>query len=163
MIRDARPDDLPALTALYNHYVEHDHCTFDATPLTLEQRRVWFEHHAPTGRHRLFVATDGDRLLGYASSSPHRPKPGYATSVETSVYVAHDVRGQRIGSQLYTALFAALEGQDLHRALAGVALPNPGSVALHLRFGFTSLGTFDEVGRKFGKYWSVQWFQRPLA
>lgn len=161
-IRAAVPADLVALTALYNHYVTESHCTFDATPLTVELRRVWFEQHADSGPHRLLVAVDGDVLLGYASSSAHRPKPGYRTSVETSVYLAPQAHGRRIGTRLYTELFAQLAGQDVHRALAGVALPNPASVALHRRMGFTELGTFDEVGRKFGQYWSVVWFQRSL-
>ena len=161
-IRVAAPADLVALTTLYNHYVVESHCTFDATPLTVDQRRVWFEQHAETGPHRLLVALDGDTLLGYASSSAHRPKPGYRTSVETSVYLAPQAHGRRIGTRLYTELFAQLAEEDVHRALAGVALPNPASVALHRRMGFTELGTFDEVGRKFGKYWSVMWFQRSL-
>ena len=162
IIRAAVPSDLVALTALYNHYVVESHCTFDATPLSVEVRRVWFEQHAETGPHRLLVATDGDELLGYASSSAHRPKPSYRTSVETSVYLAPQAHGRRIGTRLYTELFARLADEDVHRALAGVALPNPASVALHRRMGFTEVGTFDEVGHKFGKYWSVLWFQRPL-
>jgi len=162
IIRAARPEDLPALTALYNHYVVESHCTFDATPLTVELRRVWFEQHAATGPHRLLVAEAAGALLGYASSSAHRPKPGYRTSVETSVYLAPEAHGGRLGTRLYTELFAQLAGEPVHRALAGVALPNPASVALHRRMGFTELGTFDEVGTKFGRYWSVQWFQKSM-
>lgn len=162
-IRAAAPADLVALTTLYNHYVIESHCTFDAAPLTVELRRVWFEQHAETGPHRLLVALDGDELLGYASSSAHRPKPGYRTSVETSVYLAPKAHGRRIGTRLYTELFAQLAEEEVHRALAGVALPNPASVALHRRMGFTEVGTFDEVGRKFGQYWSVMWFQRSLS
>lgn len=162
VLRAARLDDLPALTALYNHYVEHSHSTFDAVPLSLELRRVWFDQHAETGPHRLLVAVEGEALLGYASSSAHRPKPGYRTSVETSVYLAPGATGRGLGTRLYAELFARLAGEDLHRALAGVALPNPASVALHHRMGFSELGTFDEVGRKFDRYWSVQWFHRPL-
>ncbi|MEO5987672.1 MAG: N-acetyltransferase family protein [Candidatus Eisenbacteria bacterium] len=161
-IRAAQDADLPALTALYNHYVETNHCTFDATPLSVELRRVWFDQHAEGGPHRLLVAVRGDALLGYASSSAHRPKPGYLTSVETSVYLAPEAHGQGLGTRLYTELFGQLANEDVHRALAGVALPNPASVALHRRMGFSELGTFDEVGRKFDRYWSVQWFQRAL-
>lgn len=162
IIRAARLANLPSLTALYNHYVDADHCTFDATPLSVELRRIWFDQHAESGPHRLLVAMQDDTLLGYASSSAHRPKPGYRTSVETSVYLAPQAHGQGLGTRLYTALFEQLANEDLHRALAGVALPNPASVALHRRLGFTELGIFDEVGRKFDRYWSVQWLQRPL-
>lgn len=161
-IRPGVMDDLAALTALYNHYVATSHATFDLRPATLDERREWFSHYAPSGPHRLLVAIDGDRLLGYACSSKLRPKPAYATSVETSVYVEPMAQGRGVGAQLYRALFAALAGEDVHRAFAGIALPNPASVALHRRFGFTDLGVFDEVGRKFDRYWSVQWFVRAM-
>jgi phosphinothricin acetyltransferase len=67
------------------------------------------------------------------------------------------------GTRLYTALFEALRGQDLHRALAGVTLPNPASVALHRRLGFERAALYREVGRKFDRYWDVAWFQKDLA
>jgi phosphinothricin acetyltransferase len=101
-------------------------------------------------------------VLGYATSSPFRPKPGYLTSVETSVYLRPDATGHGLGTLLYRAVFDALAGQDLHRAYAGVALPNDASVRLHERLGFREIGTFVEVGRKFGRYWDVLWFERSL-
>ena len=52
--------------------------------------------------------------------------------------------------------------EDVHRAYAAIVLPNPASVALHARFGFAPVGTYREAGRKFGRYWDVQWFERPL-
>ncbi len=163
MVRAARPGDLPVLTDLYNHYVLTSHVTFDLAPVTLEDRRAWYEHYAPTGRHRLLVAEEaGGRLAGYATSSRFRPKPAYDTSVETSVYVAPDLAGRGIGGLLYRTLFAILDGEDVHRAFAGVALPNPASVALHRRFGFREIGTFDEAGRKFDRWWSVAWFAKSL-
>ena len=87
-------------------------------------------------------------------------RPAYATSVETSVYVHVDALGQRIGTRLYTALFAALTEEQVHRAYAQVTLPNPASVALHRRFGFHEIGLQSEVGYKFGRYWSVQLFEK---
>ena len=69
---------------------------------------------------------------------------------------------KRVGTRLYTALFACLKGEDLHRAYAGIVLPNPASLALHARFGFEPIGVYREVGRKFGRYWDVQWFERSL-
>ena len=56
----------------------------------------------------------------------------------------------------------ALGEEDVHRAVAGITLPNPASLALHARFGYRSIGVFDEVGRKFGRFWSVQWLERAL-
>lgn len=111
----------------------------------------------------MFVALADGRVIGFACSSRLRPKPAYETSVETSVYVAPDAVGQGAGSRLYEELFGSLEGEDLHRAYAGVALPNPQSVALHERFAFKRVAHFTQQGRKFGRYWDVAWFEKPLG
>lgn len=162
VVRAALLEDVSALTDIYNHYVRTSGVTFDTTEFTVEARHDWFSHYATTGPHRLLVAVDGGDVLGYATSSPFRPKPGYATSVETSVYLRPDATGRGLGTVLYRAVFDALAGQDLHRAYAGVALPNDASVRLHERLGFREIGTFVEVGRKFGRYWDVRWFERSL-
>lgn len=161
-VRPGREDDLVALTAIYNHYVTTSHVTFDDVPFSVDERRGWFSHYAPTGPHRLFVAEDQGQVVGYATSSPFRPKPGYRTSVETTVYVADSAGGRGIGNALYARLFAELADEELHRAYAGLAVPNEPSRALHLRFGFTRIGVYREVGTKFGRYVDVEWFERPL-
>jgi hypothetical protein len=55
----------------------------------------------------------------------------------------------------YTALFTALEREDVHTIVAGVSLPNEASISLHERFGFRPVGVFRAVGRKFDKCWDV--------
>lgn len=162
-VRSAVAADLPALTDIYNHYVVNTEITFDLAPFTPEDRRAWFDAHAETGVHRLLVAVDADAMpVGYATSSRWRPKAAYDTTVETSVYCRADAVGRGIGSVLYRALFDAIAGEDVHRIVAGITLPNPASVALHKKFGFHEVGVFTEVGRKFGKYWNVGWFERPF-
>ena len=91
-----------------------------------------------------------------------RTKPAYESSVETTLYVQPDLRRRRVGPSLYEALFAALRGMDVHRALAGIALPNTASVALHERFGFVKVAHFAEQGRKLGKYWDVGWWEKAI-
>jgi len=162
IIRAATGDDVPQLTDIYNHYVAHSQATFDIDPFTVEQRREWFSHYAPTGRHRLLVAEDDGVVCGFATSSPHRPRAAYATTVETSVYCAPERTGRGIGSMLYARLFDELAGEDLHRALAGITLPNDASVSVHERFGFVKIGEYSEVGRKFGRFWNVAWFEKSL-
>jgi phosphinothricin acetyltransferase len=162
VVRPATEADLELLNAIYNHYVRETHFTFDLEPISAEARREWFGHYSATGRHRLMVAVAGDAVIGYASSSRFRPKAAYLTSVETSVYLAPDAVGRGAGSKLYEALFKALEGEDVHRAYAGIALPNPASVALHERVGFKRVAHFTEQGRKFDRYWDVAWFEKPL-
>ncbi|MGW3359550.1 N-acetyltransferase family protein [Streptomyces bungoensis] len=164
-VRPGAETDLDALTEIYNHYVRETAITFDTAVFTARERRPWLLSHPEDGPYRLMVATDADSqaVLGYATSSPYRPKPAYVTSVETSVYVAPDAGRRGIGTLLYAALFEALAGEDVHRAYAGVALPNEASQRLHSRFGFHHVGTYREVGRKFGRYWDVAWYEKDLG
>jgi 2-haloacid dehalogenase len=161
-VRPGRRTDLPQLTELYNHYICETVATFDVEPWTVTQRGSWFDHYAEAGPHRLLVAVDGEELIGYATSSMFRPRAAYRPSVESTVYLDPKATGRGIGSMLYQKLFVDLQAEDVHRAFAGIALPNPASVALHRRFGFTDIGTFGEVGRKQGRWWDVLWMQRPL-
>lgn len=161
-VRPGELSDLPAITALYNHYVVNTHVTFDTRTFTVDERAEWFSHYATIGPHRLFVATAGDDLLGYATSSRFRDKAAYDTSVEATVYVRDGGGGRGVGSALYTTLFGVLRDEDVHRAYAGIALPNDASLALHRRFGFVEVGTYREVGRKFGRYWDVIWLEKAL-
>jgi phosphinothricin acetyltransferase len=162
-VRRATLDDPEALTDIYNHYVVNTAITFDVRVFTASERRGWFDEHGDSGPHRLLVATDAsNRCRGYASSSRLRPKRAYNTTVETSVYCHPEALGRGCGTALYTALFAVLESEDVHRIVAGVSLPNPGSVSLHERFGFRRVGVFHAVGRKFDKFWDVAWFERPV-
>lgn len=162
IVRDAAPGDLPALTAIYNHYIVHTPITFDVKEYEPEQRRQWLEEHQASGRHRLLVATNDSGILGYASTSRWRAKAAYDPTVETSVYVRHDAIGRGIGSTLYAALFEAIAAEDVNTIVAGMTLPNDASRALHEKFGFREVGVFSRVGRKFGRYWDVGWFQRTL-
>jgi phosphinothricin acetyltransferase len=162
LIRAATLEDLPALTEIYNHYVVHTPITFDLRPLTVDGRRAWFDDHKLSGPHRLLVAIEpGGRCAGYASTSRWRPKAAYDTTVESSVYCHPDMRGKGYGTALYSKLFEIVVREDVHTVVAGVSLPNPTSIALHERFGFRSVGVFHSVGRKFGQYWDVAWFERP--
>ncbi|MEU9668408.1 N-acetyltransferase family protein [Streptomyces bobili] len=163
-VRPGNEGDLEALTDLYNHYVRETPITFDTAIFTPEERRPWLLSHPEDGPYRLMVATgtDSQEILGYATSSPFRAKQAYATSVEVTVYLRPDAGGRGVGTLLYKALFEALSGEDLHRAYAGIAQPNEASVRLHERFGFRHVGTYREVGRKFGRYWDVAWFERDL-
>jgi len=162
-MRPARGGDLPALTELYNHYVRETPITFDLAPFTVAERRAWFESFGETGRHRLWISEVEGRVTGYASSRAFRPKAAYDTTVETTIYLDPSAAGAGLGRRLYTKLFESLADEGVHLAVGGVTLPNPASIALHRRFGFEPVGTFRQVGYKFGQYWDVQWFQKELA
>lgn len=162
-IRPAVLDDLPALTGIYNHYVLHTPITFDLKPHSIDRRRAWFDEHADSGRYRLLVAIDeAGAVAGYATTSRWRPKAAYDTTVESSVYCRHDACGRGLGRVLYESLFDAIAGEDVHMIVAGATIPNDASIALHERLGFTRVGVFRAVGRKFDRFWDVAWFQRPM-
>jgi phosphinothricin acetyltransferase len=161
-VRAATPDDLGRLTAIYNHYIGDGAITFDIDPVTPDERRSWYAAHTSGAGHRLVVAEDATGVVGYAGMGPFRAKRAYDTTVETTIYIAPEALGRGIGRALYAALFEALAGEDVHRAVAGITLPTPASLALHRRFGFREVGVFRENGRKFGRYWDVMWLERGL-
>jgi phosphinothricin acetyltransferase len=161
-IRPAARDDLPRLTEIYNYYVVNTPITFDLEPVTVEQRARWFDEHAGTRRHRLFVAEDDGLVVGWAGTGPFRDRAAYDTSVEASVYCADHAKGRGIGATMYRVLFDALRNEDINRILAGITIPNDASIKLHRKFGFTEVGVFTECGRKFNRYWDVVWMERPL-
>jgi phosphinothricin acetyltransferase len=162
IIRRAEPADLSPLLDIYNHYVVNTPITFDIEPRTLAQRQEWLDQFAPSGRYQCFVANEGGKVIGWACSAKFKEKQAYATSVETSVYCAPGYTGRGIGRRLYAALFEALQGEDIHRAYCGITLPNETSVGLHLAMGFRPIGTYREVGRKFGRFWDVALYERAM-
>jgi phosphinothricin acetyltransferase len=163
-IRPAKPEDLPELVRIYNHYVTNTHITFDTKAFTVNQRRSWLDGFSQAGPHRLLVSELAQRPIGYASSSAFRLKPAYDQSVETTIYLDPDFTGRGIGKLLYAAILDLIRAEKcVHRAYGGVALPNPVSIALHERLGFRLVGTFREVGFKFGRYWNVSWYEKDLS
>ena len=162
-VRPAERSDLPGVTALYNPYVERSPCTFDTRPFTVVEREPWWEQFSVRGRYRLFVAEQDGRLVGYAGTTRFRPRAAYDTTAETTVYCAPGRTGTGIGARLYATLIDSLRREDLHLLVAGFTLPNPASEALHRRFGFRPVGVLHRCGRKFDRFWDVQWTERPMA
>jgi len=163
IIRPALLTDLPGIVEINNHYIVNTHITFDVQPFTPQQREGWFREHSEGGRYRFFVAEKhGTGVLGFVTTGRYRTKAAYETTVEVSIACDPKAAGQGLGTQLYRALFESIAGEDINRIVAGIAQPNAASNALHEKFGFTKIGTFTSVGRKFDKYWDVIWMERPL-
>jgi phosphinothricin acetyltransferase len=161
-VRPAISTDRAALLALRNWYIAHSFATFDEIPLSAPALDEWFSSFGD-GPHRLLIATEeGGDLLGYCSSQTYRPHPAFARTVETSIYVHPRALGRGVGSALYEQLFHSIAGQGLHRALAGIALPNDASVRLHERHGFRRVGVFSEYACKHGRLLGSQWMEREL-
>lgn len=161
-IRHAEPRDLPAMLDIYNHYVIHTPVNFDIEPRTLAQREKWFSEFSTSGKYQCFVAEEDRKVVGYACSTRFKEKAAYATTIETSIYCAPDRSGRGLGRRLYATLFDALKGEDIHRAFGGITLPNAASVGVHVAMGFRHIGTYAQVGRKFGKYWDVGLYLRDM-
>lgn len=159
-IRHGQAMDLEAVTKIYNHYILNTHITFDVEPCRWQDRQDWYARFAPGGRYQLLVLTEGGVIAGYAHSLPLKDRAAYGTSVETTIYLHPDAGGRGLGTRLYTALLQRLEQQDIHRAYGLIALPNEGSLALHQKLSFREVGLLTEVGRKFGRYYDVQWVER---
>ena len=157
-VTDATEEHLPAIAAIYAEAAANNHATFDVDGPPVE----WWS--GVREREELLVAMDDGEVMGFAKSGRFKDRPGYDSTRETSAYVHTDHRGKGVGNALYTELLRRLEATDgLLMAVAGVAEPNPASEALHRAHGFTEVGTFTDVGVKFGRAWSVRWYQRTLS
>lgn len=160
LIRPATTADAPALLAIYRPYVETSAVSFETVVPTAAEFAARIGK-ALNGWHWL-VAEHAGSCVGYAYGSAHRERAAYRYSVEVSAYVdtGHHRRG--IGRALYLQLFDALAAKGYCHAYAGITLPNDASVALHRGVGFEPVGVFKSVGRKFGRWHDVAWFQRRL-
>lgn len=163
-IRHGESADLNRLVEIYNHYVTETHVTFDTTPFLVTDRIQWFNQFTAEGPYRLLVAESNGAILGYATSTRYKPREGYDTSVETTIYLDPGECGHGTGRLLYAALMDQLLADPaVHRAYGGIALPNDASVALHLKLGFERAGSYHEVGFKFDRYWDVDWVEKDVS
>jgi L-amino acid N-acyltransferase YncA len=159
-IRGATESDLTAIAAIYGHEARTGISTFDTDPRPIDD---WRQRLDSTSRgDHLLVAADDETILGYAHSWAYRPKPCYAGTRETSIYLAPDAQGQGLGRQMYDDLLGWLVADGIRTVVAAVALPNPASLALHRACGFEEVGVMREVGRKFDRWIDVLWLQKSL-
>lgn len=160
-VRSARPPDAQAISSIYNHYVQNTVITFEETFVTVGEIQTRIENLSSAGLPWL-VVEDATKVQGYAYAAPWRSRASYRHSVQVSVYLDKDFVCPGTGSLLYSHLFQALENSDVHVAMAGIALPNEASVALHEKFGMTKVGHLAEIGQKFGRWVDVGYWQRTL-
>ena len=161
VIRDAAPADLPAILAIHNDAILHSLAIWQERPVDLANRQAWFEERTGQGYPVLALDLDG-ALAGYASYGPFRFGSGYDATVENSVYLAAAQRRQGLGRRLMKALIARARAQGRHVMVAGIALPNDASVALHRSLGFTEAGMLREIGRKAGRWLDLMLMQKRL-
>lgn len=156
-IRPARLEDCAQLAEIYAPYcatlVSFEWNAPDALEMEARLRGLW-----PT--HPWLVAEEDGRLLGYAYAGPHRQRPAYAWSVESTIYLRAQSQRQGLGSRLYQELLELLRRQGFRTVVAGITLPNPASQSLHERMGFETVGVYPAVGFKAGEWRSALWLAR---
>ena len=161
MIREAVSEDAEVLAQIYNHYVAETVITFEEEPVTREE--MWSRVSAVQERGLPWLVLElGNELVGYAYAAPWKQRSAYRFSVESSVYLSPKSVGGGFGKELYQALFAKLREGDTHAVIAGIALPDAATVALHERFGFRPSGVFRQVGYKFERWVDVGYWELVL-
>jgi L-amino acid N-acyltransferase YncA len=161
-------DDATALMNILNPEVVELSISFELVPKSLEEQREWIREHQATHLCLVAINTDDDlgeigarneRILGFASVSPFRERPAYATTVENSVYVHRGARGRGVGERLLNDLIATAKNSGFHSVIARIVGENASSIRLHEKCGFTLVGTEVEVGRKHGRWLDVVEYQ----
>lgn len=160
VVRPAAPSDVPAIARIYGYAVRESVATFDVTdpPLSYWQEKLSSDE---SGDH-IIVVEDAGAVVGYGNSTRFRPRPAYARTRETSVYLTPEAVGHGLGRLAYSHLLPLLRADLMHCAVAVVAEPNPASVALHESLGFELVGILREVGRKFDRWVDTRWYQLGL-
>lgn len=162
IIRLATAQDLKQINDIYNYYINNTVITFDTIPWSLSQRQEWHQRLIVTERYQLFVACDGDSIIGFAYNGQYRPKAAYQDSTEVTIYTRPDNSLKGIGRALYQKLIQHLRQQDFHRAYALITIPNQRSLILHQKFGFKQVGLMSEVGHKFNQHHDVALLEMRL-
>jgi L-amino acid N-acyltransferase YncA len=161
-IRLATEDDLEAIRAIYNYFVQHSTCTYQIELETAEERLAWFRDRNMK-LHPVTVAEADGIVVAWAALSPWKSRCGYAWAAEASVYVHHEHHRRGLGKALLLDLVERAKAAGLHTVIGGASSDQHASLALQVALGFTPIGTFREVGRKFNQWLDVTYTQLLLA
>ena len=162
-LRDAAPDDLPAIQEIYAYHVRHGLASFEETPPDVEELRERYFKVTSAGLPWIVALEDG-AVLGYGYCIPYRARSAYRFALEDSVYVRHDRHRKGVGRALLEELIrrCALLGYRQLIAVIGDSAHAP-SIGVHAATGFVRVGTIRSVGYKFGRWVDTVIMQRPLA
>ena len=162
-IRPAHPRDLAVITTIYNHAVRHGTASFEFEPPDESEMARRFETLRAGGYPYLVAEVDG-AIAGYAYAGPYRARPAYRWSVEDSIYIAPQSQRRGVGRALLERLIVDAEAGGFRQMIAVIGdSANTASIELHRRAGFRLVGTFENVGFKFGRWLDSVLMQRPLG
>jgi phosphinothricin acetyltransferase len=157
-IREVKPEDAEKVAEIYNYYIQQTHHTFETEPLKTEVMR---KRITKTIKEYPFLVAENDgEIFGYAYAAQFKLRDAYQHSAEVSIYVKNDAKKRGIGSMIYEELFEELEDTDVHALIAGISLPNDGSVRFHEKLGFEKVAHFKEVGYKLGRWIDVGYWEK---
>ena len=159
----AQAIDVPAILSIYNDAVVNTTGSYDYEPNTLEQRAQWFEQHQRLELPVLVAVDEDNRVIGWGSLSKFREKIGYQYTVEHSVYVTPEWRGQGIGKLIVQRLLDEAYRLGKHVMIGGVDGNNAASLRLHQSLGFEEVARFKQVGYKFDRWLDLIFLQRILG
>jgi L-amino acid N-acyltransferase YncA len=162
-IRDARPEDLPNVREIYNHYVANSTVTFDEIPMTLKALRSKFQHLTKLGMPFIVAESPSGQILGYAYVYPWKEKAAYRFTVENSIYLGPAATGKGLGRALMAELITRSKAAGLKEIIAVIADKGAeASIAMHKNFGFKEIGHMGKVGFKFGRWLGTVLMQKSL-
>lgn len=162
-IRPSQLEDIPAITAIYAHHVLHGTGTFEVDPPTQDDMTNRRADVLSKGLPYL-VATEGDKLLGFAYCNWFKPRPAYRFSAEDSIYMAPDAQARGLGRALLAELMAQAELAGVRKLIAVIGdSANVGSVAVHRSVGFSHVGTLKSCGWKFDRWLDVVMMDKSLG
>ena len=160
-LRTFRWADVPAITAIYNHYVEHTAITFDTEKPGEPAMAEKFGHLLGLG-HPLIVAEVEGKVVGYAYASFYRPRAAYRFTCEDSIYLHPDAKGLGIGKALLTELLVQSRAFGFKQMIAVITAETTNSIAIHEKFGFRHVGRYEAVGYKFDRWHDIVHLQLAL-
>src|ERR1700690_2866279 len=163
-IRPAKTSDIPAITRIYAHAVEHGTASFELTPPNKAEIARRMSDLTDKGYPYLAAEING-ALAGYAYAGPYRARPAYRLTVEDSVYIAPDRHRRGIGRALLAALIEATAARDFRQMIAviGDSGNQAGSIGMHEALGFRHVGILQDVGFKHGRWLDSVLMQRALV
>lgn len=160
-IRSFAWSDVPAITAIYRHYVEHSTATFDLEAPGETFMADKFGHMVDLG-HPVIVAERDGKLLGYGYASVYRPRPAYRFACENTVYCAPDAHRQGIGTALLEDVIDRARAFGFKQMIAVITAEGAGSIRLHEKLGFREVGRHPAVGFKFDRWLDIVHMQKAL-
>jgi phosphinothricin acetyltransferase len=152
-IRDLRPDDWPAVRAIYEDGIRGGDATFET------EAPSWERWDAAHPKPRVVAERDGV-VVGWAALSPVSDRCCYEGVGDVSVYVSGSARGSGIGRALLEALVERSEQAGYWTLNAGVFPENEASIRLHKACGFREVGVRVRLGELHGVWRDVLLLER---